>query len=322
MKKFVFIYSLLMLLSLEVYSNTTNSRIAINVYIPENSSLPQNCREYLSDRVSYLLSENNVLGKNYSDRFYLTAKIHIVEMNIIEGLPQRISQKIEITYKIGDAVDNIIYSTLSKTYIGIGTTEMKSLLNAFSQIKQNDSYSQFVEKAKNSIIGYYAQRCESIIQESNLDTQNKEFDKALYKLSLVPYGVDCYNEVLNHMRTIYSKKISYENCILLSKARQTWSSNPNKEGANTAVSYLKQMKPNKKNQQEIDKLLTEIDKKLQEDEKKEWEFMLKQYEHEQALKIQEEQNEANLINTCIQLGFDFLSNNLQPVNIIENLLLW
>lgn len=50
--------------------------------------------------------------------------------------------------------------------------------------------------------------------------------------------------------------------------------------------------------------------------------MLKQYEHEQALKIQEEQNEANLINTCIQLGFDFLSNNLQPVNIIENLLLW
>lgn len=131
MKKFVFIYSLLMLLSLEVYSNTT-SRIAINVYVPENSSLPQNCREYLSDRVSYLLSENNVLSKNYSDRFYLTAKIHIVEKNIIEGLPQRVSQKIEVTYKIGDAVDNIIYSTLSKTYIGIGTTEMKSLLNAFS----------------------------------------------------------------------------------------------------------------------------------------------------------------------------------------------
>lgn len=321
MKKFVFIYSLLMLLSLEVYSNTT-SRIAINVYVPENSSLPQNCREYLSDRVSYLLSENNVLSKNYSDRFYLTAKIHIVEKNIIEGLPQRVSQKIEVTYKIGDAVDNIIYSTLSKTYIGIGTTEMKSLLNAFSQIKQNDSYSQFVEKAKNRIIDYYAQRCESIIQESDLDTQNKEFDKALYKLSLVPYGVDCFDEVLNHMKTIYSEKISHENYTLLLQAKQEWISNPNKEGANTAISYLKQMNPNKENQQEIDKLLTEIDKKLQEDEKKEWEFMLKQYEHEQALKIQKEQNEASLLNTCIQLGFNFLSSNLQPVNIIENLLLW
>lgn len=321
MKKFVFIYSLLMLLSLEVYSNIT-SRIAINVYIPENSSLPQNCREYLSDRVSYLLSENNVLGKNYSDRFYLTAKIHIVEKNIIEGLPQRILQKIEVTYKIGDAVDNIIYSTLSRTYIGIGTTEIKSLLNAFSQIKQNDSYSQFVDKAKNRIIDYYAQHCESIIQESDLNTQNKEFDKALYKLSLVPYGVDCYNEVLNHMETIYSEKISYENYTLLSKAKQAWSSNPNKEGANTAISYLKQMKPNKENQQEIDKLLAEIYKKLQEDEKKEWEFMLKQYEYEQAIKIQKEQNEANLLSTCIQVGADFLSNSLQPVSIIENLLLW
>lgn len=33
--------------------------------------------------------------------------------------------------------------------------------------------------------------------------------------------------------------------------------------------------------------------------------MLKQYEHEQALKIQGEQNEASLLNTCVQLGFDF-----------------
>lgn len=199
---------------------------------------------------------------------------------------------------------------------------MKSLLNAFSQIKQNDSYSQFVETAKSRIIDYYAQRCESIIQESDLCTQNKEFDKALYKLSLVPYGVDCYNDVLTHMRTIYSEKISYENHTLLFQAKQAWSSNPNKEGANTAISYLKRMKSSKENQQEIDKLLVEINRKLQEDERKEWEFMLKQYEHEQALKIQEEQNEASLLNTCIQLGFDFLSNNLQPVNIIENLLLW
>ena len=321
MRKSLFIYSLLVLLSLEVYSNMA-SRIAINVYIPESSSLPQRGREYLSDKVSYLLSENNVLGKNYSDRFYLTAKIHIVEKNIIEGLPQRISQKIEITYKIGDALDNTIYSTLSKTYTGIGTTEVKSLLNAFSQIKQNDSYSQFIEKAKNRIVDYYSHRCESIIQESNLCTQNKEFDKALYKLSLVPYGVDCYNDVLTHMRTIYSEKISYENYTLLSQAKQAWSSNPNKDGANTAISYLKKMKPNKENQQEIDKLLIEINKKIQKDEKKEWECMLKQYEHEQALKIQGEQNEASLLNTCVQLGFDFLSSNLQPINIIENLLLW
>lgn len=62
--------------------------------------------------------------------------------------------------------------------------------------------------------------------------------------------------------------------------------------------------------------------KLQSDEEKEWEFMLEQYEQEQVLKQQKEQNDTDILNTCIQIGYDFLSKNLQPINIIKNILLW
>ncbi|MFT0334879.1 hypothetical protein [Bacteroides thetaiotaomicron] len=62
--------------------------------------------------------------------------------------------------------------------------------------------------------------------------------------------------------------------------------------------------------------------KLQSDEEKEWEFMLEQYEQEQVLKQQKEQNDTDIFNSCIQIGYDFLSNNLQPINIIKNILLW
>mgnify|MGYP000881597823 CR=1 FL=1 len=328
MKKIILIYFLISLFALDLYSNAITG-IAINVYIPENISLQSESRSYLTDKVSQLLSENHILGKNYSDRFYLTAKIHIVEKNIVGGMPQRVSQKIEVTYKIGDAVDNIVYSTLSQTYVGIGTNETKSQINAFAQIKSNLSYRNFFNEAKERISAYYSQRCESIIQEAELSSQNKEYSKAIYKLSLIPYGVACYNNVLNLMKIYYQEKIEYENLELLNKAQQIWSSSPNKEGAQKAIVYLEQMKADQKNQKEIQELLASMNTKLREDEVREWDFMLRQYEQEQILKQQEqvlqqqaEQNETDIFNTCLQLGFEFLSNSFQPINIIETLLLW
>lgn len=320
MKRTVLTYCLLALFSLAAYPKT--SRIAINIYVPENASLSKESRDYLSDKVSRLLSDNDVLGKNYSDRFYITAKVHVVDKHIPGGMPQRISQKLEITYKIGDAVDNIVYSTYSTTYTGIGTNETKSQINAFSQIKSNDAYSSFIEEAKNRIAEFYSERCGSIIQEAEIGARNKEYDKAIYKLSLVPYGVDCYDDALALMQKIYTEKMEYENLSLLSQAQQSWNSNPTKEGAKKAVGYLSRMKPSQGNREKVQQLLDSMNAKLQKDEEKEWEFMLKQYEHEQELKLQEEQNSADLLNTCIQLGYDFLSNNLQPINLIENILSW
>lgn len=313
MKRIILTFYLLALFSLAAHPNT--SRIAINVYIPEDASLSKESRDYLSDKVSRLLSDNDVLGKNYSDRFYITAKVHIADKHIIDGMPQRISQKLEITYKIGDAVDNIVYSTYSETYMGIGTNETKSQINAFSQIKSNDAYSKFIQEAKNRITEFYSERCGSIIQEA-------EYDKAVYKLSLVPYGVDCYDDVLALMQKIYSEKMEYENLSLLSQAQQSWNSNPTKEGAKKAVGYLSRMKPTKDNQDKVQELLDSMNSKLQADEAREWELMLRQYEHEQELKLQAEQNSADLLTTCIQLGYDFLSNNFQPINLIKNILLW
>lgn len=72
MRKIMLICCLLSLLTLNTHSNTV-SGIAINVHVTENISLSQESRNYLSDKVSQLLSENNVLGKNYSDRFYLVS---------------------------------------------------------------------------------------------------------------------------------------------------------------------------------------------------------------------------------------------------------
>ena len=124
------------------------------------------------------------------------------------------------------------------------------------------------------------------------------------------------------MRIVYSDKIGYENQRLLDKAQLAWNSKPNKEGAQIAIGYLEQMKTDKSNQKEIKKLLSSMNAKLQSDEEKEWEFMLEQYEQEQVLKQQKEQNDTDILNTCIQIGYDFLSKNLQPINIIKNILLW
>ena len=146
--------------------------------------------------------------------------------------------------------------------------------------------------------------------------------KAIYKLTLVPYGVDCYDDALALMQKTYTEKMEYENLSLLSQAQQSWNSNPTKEGAKKAVGYLSRMKPSQNNQKQVQQLLDSMNAKLQKDEEKEWELMLKQYEHEQELKLQEEQNSADLLNTCIQLGYDFLSSNFQPINLIGNILSW
>lgn len=318
MKKIAIIY-IMVQLSLTICSQNS---IPVNVFIQESNLSTNKCKEYLLDKITNILAENGILCNNYSDRFYMTAKVYIVEKKVVKSVSPQILQKIEIVYNLGDAIDNIIYSTFSRVYIGIGNTEESSQLNALSKIKSDDSYSRILRTSQEKIIGYYSQRCNSIIKEADLCSLNKEFDKAIYMLSLIPSGVECYEEVLACMKIIYSNKLDYDNQILLSRAKQAWSSNPNQNGAKEAITFIAQIKPNDIINKEVDVLLTLINEKLQADERKEWELMFKQYEGELALKMQENQSDADLLNTCIQLGFEYLTKNFQPINIIENLLLW
>ena len=150
--------------------------IYISVIQPERNEIPQEAVQQLENRMHQLITANGIADTDPNGRFVITTKSFVVTKDIIGGAPQRISQKIDFTFMIGDIIENKIFESFTFSAIGIGINENKSYINAITKMKiNNPQFTSFVEKAKEKIIQYYAARCEQIIIEARQLAANRDY---------------------------------------------------------------------------------------------------------------------------------------------------
>lgn len=319
--------------------------IYISVIQPERSDIPKEAAAQLESKMHQLITANGIADIASNSRFVITAKSSIVTKDVIGGAPQRISQKIDFTFMIGDLIENKVFESYTFTAIGIGINENKAYINAINKMKtSNSQFTAFIEKAKEKIYQYYVTRCAQIVIEAKQQAANHDYQQAIYQLMQVPNICDCAEICQNLMIEYYDAYTETTAAELLNEAQAVWASSPNSDGASKAADIIARIPCDTKIQSQLEVLVAEINQKLRKDEKREWAFKMEQYKDEQVrqrreYQLRRQQQEADIvyrerqqaannsarkqaIEACRQVGLAFARNYRPLVYNMRNVYTW
>lgn len=344
--KYKFILLLVLLLcGKQDFAQSQSNNIYISVVQPQRDDISQEATEQLETKMHQLIAANGIVDSDPNGRFVITAKAEVLSKDIIGGAPQRISQKIEFTFIIGDVVENKVFESCSFTELGIGVNENKSFINAVSKIKSDaHQFTEFLSAAKNEIVHFYSTCCEQIIVEAQQQAANRDYQQAIYLLMQVPTICDCAQRCQEMMIAYYDTYSETTAKALINDAKAAWASSPNATGAAKVADIISKLPLGTGGQTEIDRLITEINQKLREDEKRDWEFRMKQYKDEIARQEREyqlreqcqtaelqyqareqqarHQRQLRMIDACREVGLAFARNYQPPTRNIYYITTW
>ena len=334
-KRHFILFVLVLLLGTEkVMAESSVNDIFITVVLPERNEIPQEAKQQLDSKLHQIITSNGIADTDPNGRFVITVKCNVLTKDVVGSTPQRISQKIEFVFMIGDVIENKVFENLSLTLMGVGINENKSYIDAINKIKiTNPQFPTFIEQAKAKILQYYEVRCEQVVNEAKRYATQQDYQHAIYILMQVPHICDCSETTENLLIEYYSAYEEYKAAKLLNDAKMRWAASPDANGASLVADILSEIPAGSKIQSELDSLIAEINQKLREDEKRDWKFKMQQYQDEIArqkreyqlqMQQQESQNEARrqAIEACRQIGLEFARNYQPPVYYIRNILLW
>ena len=282
--------------------------LPISVYAADDSeSFPQGAKAMMENKLTQLLTRNGIAGLNYLGQFVLTVSTTPLDKDVIPGPPAKIAEKMEMNLYIVDAYAKTIFSSTSLTVRGLGETENKCYLNAISHMPlQTPQVAKFVEEGKQKIIAYYDHEGEALIKKARFLAKQKQFEEALYIVSLIPQQSKQYDAAITAGMEIYDRMIENECNMYLAAARQAWAAEQNAKGAAAAGEYLANILPDAGCYDEAMELYKEIKGKVLDD----WKFEMKKYQDTVDLEKQH-------IDAMRQIGVAYGNNQPEQTTTIE-----
>lgn len=290
MKRYTLIFSLLLC----IISGTRAQGSGNISYFPvvTGKDVPEAAQKLLVAKMEQIVTKSGYGSANRADRFVFVAKCNVTEKDVAPVTPPRIRQEVEITFMLGDVVENKVYATASLNLKGMGINETKVWQTAINGIKvDNPVFPKLFSEANGKIEIYYRDNCQGIISKARALASTGKFDEAIASLMEVPeICSDCYNNALNEACKIYQEKIDNEGASLITKARNTWSASMDQKGADAALVYIHKIDPQSSAFGESDTLVKEISNKLSTDKARDWEMKIKKYKVEKEFKRREQAN--------------------------------
>lgn len=255
-------------------------RIAIFPIVPEYEDIPASALQQLQNKLGSIVSAYGMESTGGTDRFVITAKISVTEHNIIPSNPTRIQQKMDVIIQIGDVMEKKVYASHVVNVTGLGVTEDKSYISAFSRIKvRTPEMERMIDNAKQQIIAYYSDKCPEIMQQAKMLAAQQKYDDALTQLAMVPNVCsDCYIQSRELAMTIYQQQIDKECREIIQRARSAWGVKHDYDHAEIALNTIMFINPYSDCTDEADAIVKEISSTLRAQEKAQWEFKMRQYE--------------------------------------------
>lgn len=257
------------------------ARIALSAYMDPSSSIPNNAKKTLKDRMQKIITKNG-MGSAKNTRFIMTANVRELNLEKSETAPVIYIYKLEVNFYIGDGIDGTLFSSCSLEVNAAGDSKEKAYMAALKKIKASDpQYQAFIEEGKKRIVDYYTAKCDFIITQAQTKAKNQDFDAAIAELMQVPDVCKaCYDKCMAAAQPIYQEKINQEGAKLLAEARGVWSAGQDVAAAEAAAAILAQVNPQSSAFAGAESLNAEMAKRVKELDKREWDFMLKQQQDE------------------------------------------
>ena len=257
------------------------ARIALSAYMDPSSSIPNNAKKTLKDRMQKIITKNG-MGSAKNTRFIMTANVRELNLEKSETAPVIYIYNLEVNLYIGDGIDGTLFSSCSLEVNAAGDSKEKAYMAALKKIKASDpQYQTFINEGKKKIVDYYIAKCDFIITQAQTKAKNQDFDAAIAELMQVPdVCKECYDKCMAAAQPIYQEKINQEGAKLLAEARGVWSAGQDVAAAEAAAAILAQVNPQSSSFAGAESLNAEMAKRVKELDKREWDFMLKQQQDE------------------------------------------
>ena len=257
------------------------ARIALSAYMDPSSSIPNNAKKTLKDRMQKIITKNG-MGSAKNTRFIMTANVRELNLEKSETAPVIYIYNLEVNLYIGDGIDGTLFSSCSLEVKAAGDSKDKTYMAALKKIKASDpQYQSFINEGKKKIVDYYTAKCDFIITQAQTKAKNQDFDAAIAELMQVPdVCKECYDKCMAAAQPIYQEKINQEGAKLLAEARGVWSAGQDVAAAEAAAAILAQINPQSSAFAGAESLNAEMAKRVKELDKREWDFMLKQQQDE------------------------------------------
>ena len=257
------------------------ARIALSAYMDPSSSIPNNAKKTLKDRMQKIITKNG-MGSAKNTRFIMTANVRELNLEKSETAPVIYIYDLEVNLYIGDGIDGTLFSSCSLEVKAAGDSKDKAYMAALKKIKASDpQYQTFINEGKKKIVDYYTAKCDFIITKAQAKAKNQDFDAAIAELMQVPdVCKECYDKCMAAAQPIYQEKINQEGAKLLAEARGVWSAGQDVAAAEAAAAILAQVNPQSSAFAGAESLNAEMAKRVKELDQREWDFMLKQQQDE------------------------------------------
>lgn len=250
-------------------------KIALSVIMPENSIDFDFDIGKMENKITQIVASSGLAANGYNNNFVIYPKFSLNETNVIETGMQNITiVNCELSLFIKQLDNNIIFSSVAKTFKGSGKNEKIAINNAISKISPSDKeFKVFMETGKARIIAFYEQNCSDIISKSQSLAEMNDYDQSLALLLSVPQEVACFlnsQEKSIEIYKLYQNKI----CLLqLQNAKGKLGSNDYE----AALNILSQIEPTTACFNESNKLTSDIALKVDKEDKREWDFKIRRY---------------------------------------------
>lgn len=307
MKKIVLVLAIM--LPFVIYCQSTDiDRLSIGAVMPDYENISVEALQNLESKMQSLIVSQGVGDNISAERFLLTAKVDVVTKDITQTAPPKVSMKMDVTFIIGDIVEDKIYGTHTMSVAGIGVNETKAYITAFQRIKPNNpALQKFVSDTKQKILDYYNNNCPFIISEAERKATMGQYDEAISQLITVPSVCsDCYALCQTKSLEIYElrkineqEKLNHTGQELIRQARSAWNVKRDYECAQRALDLLAQVDSDASCVSEADELVNEISAQLRKTEQQQLAFKMRQYEDRLADRRQAQADKTALLGALI-----------------------
>ena len=201
---------------------------SIRVLPISSSQINETAASLLYNRLNQVVSLNGIGSTDNSNRFLMISSVSVLSIEATETVPINYVAEVEISIFIVDNSKKLLMSQEIITRKGVADNETKAVQEAIKSIKGRDpKLKKMITVAKDRILDYYNNECETVMQTINTYLEMEMYDEALNELNAITQidaNLDCYNNSMNIL-----SKISME---------QQQSSNNNIRNSTPDVSWV------------------------------------------------------------------------------------
>lgn len=275
------IFSLFCILALGLGSHGQSvddvGKISLSVVMPENlEGLDASQLSKLETKIMQILTSSGFASTGFNNTFVIYPKFAVIQTDVVEGGMQNIHVvNADISFFVKQVETNVLFSSISKTIKGSGTTKKAAMSDVIAKIPTKDpELNAFIEASKRKIIKYYELNCSNLMKKSDGLVQMQQYEQALGLLMSVPQEVSsCYGQAQAKAIQVYKVYQSQQCATSVQKAETALAAND----YHGALEILSKIDPSATCFKKAQSLVKSVETKIDAEEKKQWDFQMKAY---------------------------------------------